>query len=172
MTKKEKLELAAIVAQAVVDAMKATAATPTTANEGKNSKSANEGRKTKSSKKLGTDNKNDWWSDQPSEQAILLASKGRGSATATKYSTKLADYEPKKVDGFYKWGKKTDTIKSQNYRAMQIAYCYAVATKGQAVSSDECFKMGIKVDYAEGSAYAKAKESFKKKYVYIKMADR
>lgn len=160
MTKKEKLELAQIVAEAVVTALKSETKTPT---------SANEGRKTKSGKKLGTDNKNNWWIDQPSEQDLLLESKkGRGSAT--KYSTKISDYEPKKVDGFYKWGKKTDTIKSKNYRAMQIAYCYAVATKGQAVSSDECLKLGIEVDYKD--AYAKAKESFKKKYVYIKKADR
>lgn len=132
MTKKEK-EFAMFLAQAVVEAMKATTVKP---NEGK----------------------------------------GRGSATGKKaegkYSTKIADYEPKKVDGFYKWGKKTDTIKSKNYRAMQIAYCYAVATKGQAVSSDECFKLGIEVDYAEGKAYAKAKAQFKQKYVYTKKANR
>ena len=176
MTKKEKQELATIVAQAVVEAMKATATKPTSANKSRNTKPANEGKKTKSSKKLGTDNKNNWWSDQPSEQALLLEAvgkKGRGSKTeTTKYSMKLADYEPKKVDGFYKWGKKTDTIKSRNYRAMQIAYCYAVATKGQAISSDECFKMNLEVDFTEGGAYAKAKAEFKKKYAYTKISDR
>ena len=172
MTKKEKLELANIVAQAVVEAMKASAATPTSANEGKKSKSTNEGRKSKSGKKLGTDNKNNWWSDQPSEQALLLASKGRGSATATKYSMKLADYEPKMKDNNYIWGKATDTIKSGHYMAMQKAYCYAMATKGQAITSDECYKLGIEVDYSEGGTYGKAKAQFKKKYVYIKKADR
>ncbi len=111
-----------------------------------------------------------------------ITNRGRASATAnegkkpqtptTKYSTKLADYEPKKVDGFYKWGKKTDTIKSRNYRAMQIAYCYAVATKGQAISSDECLNLGIEVDYAENGAYKKAKAQFTKKYIYTKKADR
>ena len=135
MTKKEKLELATIVANAVVTAMKTTTANPTSAKKGRGT--ANEGKK----------------------------------ANSAKYSMKIADYEPKKVDGFYKWGKKTDTIKSRNYRAMQIAYCYAVATKGQAVSSDECYKLGIEVDYAEKSAYGKAKAEFKKKYVYIKKAD-
>ena len=138
MTKKEKLELATIVAQAVVEAMKAT--TTTSTKKGRGTATANEGKKT--------------------------------TTPTTKYSTKIADYEPKKVDGFYKWGKKTDTIKSKNYRAMQIAYCYAVATKGQAVSSDECFKLGIEVDYAENSAYGKAKAQFKKKYIYTKKADR
>lgn len=133
MTKKEKLELAQIIAEAVITAMKATPA-----NSGRGASSENE---TTPEEKIGP-----------------------------KYSTKLKDYEPKKVDGFYKWGRKTDTIKSRNYRAMQIAYCYAVATNGQAVSSDECLKLGIEVDY--DGAYAKAKKSFRKKYVYIKKEDR
>lgn len=137
MTKKEK-EFALFLANAVVEAMKATTANPKTANEGRKSATPNEDKKTETAK----------------------------------YSMKLADYEPKKVDGFYIWGKKTDTIKSKHYMAMQKAYCYAVATKGKAITSDECFKMGIEVDYAEGSAYAKAKETFKKKFVYIKKADR
>lgn len=135
MTKKEKLELATIVANAVVEAMKATTVNPTSANEGKKTK-------------------------------------GRGSATVTKYSTKLADYEPKKKDNNYIWGKKTDTIKSKHYIAMQKAYCYAVATKGKAITSDECYKLGIEVDYSENGAYGKAKAEFKKKYVYIKKAER
>ena len=104
------------------------------------------------------------------------ANEGRKSATPnegkTKYSTKIADYEPKKKDNHYIWGKKTDTIKSKHYMAMQKAYCYAVATKGKAITSDECFKMGIEVDYSEKSAYGKAKAEFKKKYIYTKNADR
>lgn len=178
MTKTEKLELAQIIAEAVVTAMKATTETPTSANEGKKTKSANKGRGSATineGKKTKTHKPYSGNTNEPSEQDLLLEAfgkKGRGSATATKYSTKIADYEPKKVDGFYKWGKKTDTMKSKNYRAMQIAYCYAVATKGQAVSSDECFNLGIEVDYSEGSAYGKAKAQFKKKFVYIKKADR
>ena len=157
MTKKEKLELATIVANAVVEAMKASTTTPTSA---KNS------RKTKTSHKPYSGNV-----PEVSEQKLLLANKGRGTATA-KYSMKLADYEPKKKNGNYIWGKKTDTIKSKHYMAMQKAYCYAVATKGKAITSDECFKLGIEVDYAEGGVYAKAKTEFKKKYAYTKMADR
>ena len=144
MTKKEKLELATIVAEAVVKAMKTTTVNT---NEGRSTKrgrgtvTANEGKKTK-------------------------------TAETTKYSMKLADYEPKMKDGNYIWGKKTDTIKSKHYMAMQKAYCYAMATKGKAITSDECFKLGIEVDYAEKSAYSKAKAEFKKKYVYTKKADR
>lgn len=140
MTKTEKFELAEIIAEAVVKALKSETKAPTSAKEGRKSATPNEGKKT--------------------------------TPPTNKYSTKIADYEPKKVDGYYKWGKKTDTIKSKNYRAMQIAYCYAVATKGQAVSSDECFKLGIEVDYSENSAYGKAKAQFKKKYVYVKVEDR
>ena len=100
--------------------------------------------------------------------------KARGNAVEkkelkTKYSTSLKDYAPKKGnDGHYKWGRKTDTVKSGNYLAMQKAYCYAVATKGEAITSDECYKLGIEVDYDK--AYNKAKEDFKKKYVYVYVA--
>lgn len=165
MTKKEKLELAAIVANAVVEAMKASTVNPTSANTSRSTKSANEGKKTKTSHKPYSGNV-----PEVSEQKLLLEAKGRGSAT--KYSMKIADYEPKMKDGNYIWGKKTDTIKSKHYMAMQKAYCYAVATKGKAITSDECFKMGIEVDFAEGKAYSKAKAEFKNKYKYVKKADR
>jgi hypothetical protein len=166
MTKKEKLELAQIIAEAVVKAMKETATTPTSANEGRKTKTSMKAQKEKSAREL------DEMISKERREVAEMMKKGRGSATTTKYSMKLADYEPKKVDGFYKWGKKTDTIKSRNYRAMQIAYCYAVATKGKAVSSDECFKLGIEVDYSDKGAYGKAKAEFKKKYKYIPKADR
>lgn len=128
MNKKDKMELAAIIAEAVVKAMKAEPAT---------------------TKKT--------------------TSRGTGTATkqaATKYSVSLKDYEPKKgADGHYIWGRKTDTVKSRNYLAMQKAYCYAVATNGQAITSDECYKLGIEVDYEK--SYNKAKADFKKKFVYV-----
>ena len=135
MTKNEKMELAQIIAKAVVTALKGE---PTSAN-------------TKST--------------------------GRGNAKkteapkTTKYSTSIKDYEPKKdADGYYIWGRKTDTVKSKNYLAMQKAYCYAVATKGKAITSDECYKLGIDVNYDE--AYNKAKADFKKKYVYVAKSNR
>ena len=46
MTKKEKMELATIVAQAVVEAMKATSAKPVSANKGRKSAIPNEAPKT------------------------------------------------------------------------------------------------------------------------------
>jgi hypothetical protein len=137
MKKNEMLELAAIISEAVINALKET---PTSGNQKKEIK-ARGNAKTEELKKTET-------------------------KELKKYSTSLKDYAPKKGnDGHYKWGRKTDTVKSGNYLAMQKAYCYAVATKGKAISSDECYKLGIEVDYS--NAYNKAKEDFKKKYVYV-----
>lgn len=94
------------------------------------------------------------------------------SLKQTLYSTNIKDYEPKKVGGFYKWGKKGDTVKSRNYRAMMTAYCYAVATKGKALG---CYdSKGNKIcDFDEiKAAYEKAKAAFQKAYPYVKTADR
>ena len=133
MNKQEKMELAQIIAEAVVTALKETP---------RNSKPRGKAEELKQAKEL-------------------------------KYSTSLKDYEPKKGnDGHYIWGRKTDTVKSRNYLAMQKAYCYAVATKGKAITSDECYKLGIEVDFAEGKAYNKAKADFKKKYVYVAKGNR
>ena len=145
MTMKEKKELAAIIAEAVVNAMKTESAVPkTTTSRGSST----------TTKKTGT-------TKNASSQ----------KTTATKYSTSLKDYEPKKGDdGHYIWGRKTDTVKSKHYLPMQKAYCYAVATKGQAITSDECYKLGIEVDYDK--AYNKAKADFKKKYVYVAKGSR
>ena len=137
MTKKEKMELAQLIAEAVVGALKET---PTSAKKTVGRESAKETKTTKTKQ-------------------------------AAKYSTALKDYEPKKgADGHYIWGRKTDTVKSKNYRAMQTAYCYAVATKGKAITSGECVKLGIEVDYE--NAYNKAKAEFKKKYVYVAKKER
>lgn len=107
---------------------------------------------------------------KPAPRGTANESKTKEAQT-TKYSTALKDYAPKKdADGFYIWGKKTDTVKSQHYLAMQKAYCYAVATKGQALTSDECLKFNLKVDYE--NCYNKAKDAFKKKYVYVAKKDR
>ena len=96
--------------------------------------------------------------------------KGKGNSTASakaeksaKFSTNLKDYEPKKsADGNYNWA---------SYKAKRKDYCYAVATKGQALG---CYVNGKKVfDYADlEDAYNKAKEQFSKKFVYKKVADR
>ena len=146
MTKNEKMELANIIATAVVSALKET----TTAG-------------TKKSTGRGNEN---------ATKELKNAAVAEGNQkSATKYSTSLKDYEPKKGnDGHYIWGKKTDTVKSKNYLAMQKAYCYAVATKGQAITSDECYKLGIKVEYDK--SYNKAKADFKKKYVYVAKSER
>ena len=96
--------------------------------------------------------------------------KGKGNATASakaensaKYSTNLKDYEPKKgADGHYIW---------VSYKAKRKDYCYAVATKGQALG---CYEKGKKVcDFDEiADAYNKAKAQFDKKFPYTKKSDR
>lgn len=83
---------------------------------------------------------------------------------ATKgFSTDLKDYEPKKAaDGNYNWA---------SYKAKRTDYCYAVATKGEALG---CYKDGVKVvefdDIKE--AFNKAKAEFTANYKYVKVADR
>ena len=142
MTKNEKMELAQLIAEAVVGALKTTPTTGTKTKKSTSRGNATETKATKSTKKQ-----------------------------TTKYSTSIKDYEPKKgADGHYIWGRKTDTVKSKNYLAMQKAYCYAVATKGQALTSDECHKLGLEVDYEV--AYNKAKADFRKKYVYVAKKER
>ena len=99
--------------------------------------------------------------------------KGKGNSTASakaekteksaKYSTSIKDYEPKKsADGHYIW---------VSYKAKRKDYCYAVATKGQALG---CYENGKKVaDFADiKKAYNKAKADFDKKFPYTKKADR
>ena len=103
------------------------------------------------------------------------SSKGKAEKPSTTkgFSTDLKDYEPKKVDGFYNYRKtKKDTIKSRNLVVMRKAYCYAVATNGQAIDSNGCYKLGIEVDFSPNGAYYTAKAEFDKAYPYTKKADR
>lgn len=86
--------------------------------------------------------------------------------------TKLADFEPKKYDGFYRWGMKSDGFNQKSYMGMRKAYCVFKATDGQFLDSDKAYKAGIRIDYSEKGKYAKAKAEFEKKYPYIKKADR
>lgn len=121
MTKREK-EFAMFLANAVVEAMKATSANPVSAKKGRKSATANEG----------------------------------------KHSMKLADYEPKKNDGFYNWA---------SYKAKRTDYCYAVATNGKYLG---CYENGKKVvEFADiEKKYYEAKKAFEKKFVYIKKENR
>ena len=156
MTKKEMQELATIVSQAVVEAMKATSAKPVSANKGRKSATPNEGNK---AHKPYSGNV-----PEVSEQTLLLEAKGKKTkkATAHKYSTDLKDYEPKKKGGFYDWA---------SYKAQRTGFCYAYCTGGKALG---CFEDGKRVctfDQIE-EEYAEAKKLFEKKYKYVKKADR
>ena len=91
------------------------------------------------------------------------STKGKAEKTAKAVSTDIKDDEPKKdSNGNYIWA---------SYKAKRKDYCYAVATKGEALS---CYKNGKKVvDFSDiEEEYNKAKAEFSKKYTYIKKADR
>ena len=79
-------------------------------------------------------------------------------------STKLTikDFEPKPQDSNYSWS---------SYKANRLKYCYYVATKGKAQSSNDCYKQGIKFDNIKAS-FEKAKVEFNEKYEYIPKAER
>ena len=85
---------------------------------------------------------------------------------------KLADFEPKKYDGFYRWGSKHDGFNQKSYMGLRKAYCVYKATNGQFLDSNKAYEAGIKIDYSEGGAYYKAKAEFEKKFVYVKKSDR
>lgn len=129
LSKKEKLELAEIIAKAVVTALNENSTNSHPSTEGR--KSANEGTSSAKQKKLT-----------------------------------MKDFEPNgsKTDkGYTNWA---------SYKAQRTKYCYYVATDGKATSSDECYKLGIEVDFSENSKYKKAKAQYTKKYHYIKKEDR
>ena len=85
---------------------------------------------------------------------------------------KLADFEPKKYDGFYRWGMKTDGFNQKSYMGMRKAYCVYKATNGEYLDAQKAYNAGVRIDYSEGSAYFKAKEEFEKKFKYVKKSDR
>lgn len=146
---KKEMEFAAFLAKAVVTALKEESAIPQTPAEGR--KSANEGnssakQKNSSSKKSTT-----------SEKKV---------ATSEKKLT-MKDFEPKGskcAEGYMNWS---------SYKSQRTKYCYYVATGGE-VKDGKVFGTPWygKVDFAEGSAFAKAKEEYSKKYHYIKVEDR
>jgi hypothetical protein len=85
---------------------------------------------------------------------------------------KLADFEPKKYDGFYRWGFKTDGFNQKSYLGMRKAYCVYKATNGEYLDSQKAYNDGVRIDYSEGSAYFEAKKEFEKKFKYVKKSDR
>jgi hypothetical protein len=113
--------------------------------------------------------------------APTKTAKKSAKKTATKVATeksqtvapkKLADFEPKKYDGFYRWGMKSDGFNQKSYMGMRKAYCVFKATDGQFVDSDKAYKAGIRIDYSENGKYAKAKAEFEKKFKYVKVDER
>lgn len=149
LSKKEKLELAEIIAKAVVTALKENSTNSQPSAESR--KSANEGnssakQKNGSSKKSTTSEKK--------------------TATSEKKLT-IKDFEPngsKCEEGYMNWS---------SYKTQRTKYCYFVATNGE-VTDGKVFGTPWygKVDFSENSKYYKAKAEYEKKYHYIKKEDR
>ena len=137
LSKKEKVELATLIAKAVVTALKENS--PNSQPSAGSRKSPNEGASSQTGKKPATSGK----------------------------KLTIADFEPKgsKCDkGYMNWS---------SYKSQRTKYCYYVATNGE-VKDGTVFgtKWYGKIDFAEGSAFAKAKAQYSKKYHYIKKDDR
>ena len=155
LSKKEKLELATLIANAVVTALKENSTNSQPSAEGR--KSANEDtssamQKNGSSKKSTTSKK-------------TTTAKAVETSSSTKKKLTIKDFEPKAQGSNYNW---------ESYCSNRTKYCYFVATKG-AITDGKIF--GTKFYQKEWSeefalAYAKAKEEFSKKYIYVKKADR
>lgn len=99
------------------------------------------------------------------------------SAPTTKEEPKkkltLKDFEPKKYDdGHYRWGMKSDGFNQKSYMGMRKAYCVYQSTQGEFMDSKKAYDAGIRIDYSEDGAYAKAKAEFEKKFKYVKKGDR
>ena len=143
MTKSEKLEFAALIANAVVSALKENSPNSPSVSGGSR-KSANE---------------------SPSSQNVKSSKKSEKSEKTKKLT--IADFEPKgskTAKGYTHWG---------SYKAQRTRYCYYVATNGEVLDGDVFgTKWFGKVDFSEKSKYYKAKAEFEKKYHYIKKEDR
>ena len=85
---------------------------------------------------------------------------------------KLADFEPKKYDGFYRWGMKSDGFNQKSYMGMRKAYCVYKATNGEYLDAKKAYDAGVRIDYSENGAYYKAKAEFEKKFKYVKKSER
>ena len=151
-----KKEMAALdyLAKAIIDGLKENSTSSQKPAEGR--KSAHEanssaGQKKGSSKKSATSEKKTLaWSKMP-----------RGIMAAVK------DFEPKGSkceEGYMNWS---------SYKSQRTKYCYFVATNGE-VKDGKVFGTPWygKIDFAEDSVFAKAKERFEKHYHYIKVEDR
>ena len=149
LSKKEKFELATLIAEAVVTALKENSTNSQPSAKGR--KSANEAnssakQKNASSKKSTTSEK---------------------KTTTSEKKLTIKDFEPKGSkceEGYMNWS---------SYKSQRTKYCYFVATKGE-VKDGKVFGTPWygKIDFSEGSAFAKAKAEYSKKYHYIKKEDR
>ena len=154
LSKKEKFELATLIAEAVVTALKENSTNSQPSAKGR--KSANEGVSSAMQKK-GSSKKSTTSEKKTTAKAV--------KASSTKKKLTIKDFEPKAQGSNYNW---------QSYCSNRTKYCYFVATKG-AITDGKIF--GTKFYQKEwseefASAYAKAKADYEKKFHYVKLEDR
>lgn len=143
LSKKEKLELATLIANAVVTALKENSTNSQPSAEGR--KSANEG--TSSAKQKET------------------TAKAVETSSSTKKKLTIKDFEPKAQGTNYNW-------KSYCSNRTKYCYFVATkgeVTDGK-IFGTKFYQKEWSEEFA--SAYAKAKADFEKKYHYIKLEDR
>jgi hypothetical protein len=155
LSKKEKMELATLIANAVVTALKENSTNSQPSAEGR--KSANEGTSSRTEKN-GSSKKSTTSKKETTAKAVETSS-------STKKKLTIKDFEPKAQGTNYNW---------KSYCSNRTNYCYFVATNG-AITDGKIF--GTKFYQKEWSeefatAYAKAKADFMKQYPYIKKEDR
>ena len=98
--------------------------------------------------------------------------KGAVDFKKTTLKTLLPYFEPKKYDGNYRWGCKTDGYNQKSYMGRRKAFCVFMATDGRYWDSNKAYKDGCKIDYAPNGSYYKAKALFEETFKYIKKSDR
>lgn len=143
LSKKEKLELAAVIAEAVVTALKENSSNSQPSAKGR--KSANEGK--------------------PSAKQKTTTAKAVDTSSSTKKKLTMKDFEPKAQGTNYNW-------KSYCSNRTKYCYFVATngAITDGKIFGTKFYQKEWSKEFA--SAYAKAKADFEKKFKYIKLEDR
>ena len=155
LSKKEKLELATLIAEAVVTALKENSSNSQPSAKGR--KSANEGTSSETQKKAT--------SKKSTTSKKTTTAKAVETSSSTKKKLTIKDFEPKAQGSNYNW---------QSYCSNRTKYCYFVATKGGVTDGKIFGTKFYQKEWSEefASAYAKAKADYEKKFYYVKLEDR
>lgn len=101
--------------------------------------------------------------------------KGKVDFTKATLKVLLPYFEPKKYDGFYRWGNmKHDGYNQKSYVGRRKAFCVYMATDGKYWDKDKAKKNGFDFSNAsdKDSKWQRAKKIFEEKFSYVKKEDR